>query len=273
MNKKIIGIVSFLAVVVIGGGCGYYFGVAKPHQDAVSNFEKVVKPINEKNKALDAAIKSSEKTLNGKDQPLDSSAKKNLEALLKQAKKDKKVVPEIPKKTDEINKLSKSLSGSVDYSKVEKELADSTKNYETSIKQNKQVTNPTSDFVIERLKTISTITGEQAATESNDPNDSLIKPGSYTAAVFFTDSQVTEQIDGKDIVDKGTDAGGQVEVYKTVEDAKKRNAYLSAFDGAGMFDSGSHELCGTCVIRTSSKLNATQQKELTKQISDALTKV
>lgn len=31
--------------------------------------------------------------------------------------------------------------------------------------------------------------------------------------------------------------------------------------------------CGTCVIRTSSKLTATQQKELTKKIVESLTQL
>ena len=65
-----------------------------------------------------------------------------------------------------------------------------------------------------RLKEIVTITDVQSATENNDPNQDLNKQGSYTAAVA-----------------KGMDAGGCVEVYKTAEDAKKRNDYLSAFDG------------------------------------------
>ena len=42
---------------------------------------------------------------------------------------------------------------------------------------------------------------------------------------------MTNPVAGADLVAKGTDAGGCVEVYKTAEDAKKRNDYLSAFDG------------------------------------------
>ncbi|MFR4032361.1 MAG: hypothetical protein ACLTZN_00440 [Streptococcus sp.] len=64
-----------------------------------------------------------------------------------------------------------------------------------------------------------------------DPNQGLNKQGSYTAAVYFADNEVTNPVPGADLVAKGTDAGGCVEVYKTAEDAKKRNDYLSAFDG------------------------------------------
>ena len=82
-----------------------------------------------------------------------------------------------------------------------------------------------------RLKEIVTITDVQSATENNDPNQDLNKQGSYTAAVYFADNEVTNPVAGADLVAKGMDAGGCVEVYKTAEDAKKRNDYLSAFDG------------------------------------------
>ena len=76
-----------------------------------------------------------------------------------------------------------------------------------------------------RLKEIVTITDVQSATENNDPNQYLNKQGSYTAAVYFADNEVTNPVAGADLVAKGMDAGGRVEVYKTAEDAKKRNDY------------------------------------------------
>ena len=183
------------------------------------------------------------------------------------------IVPKIPTKTSDINKSIKDLPKTVDYSDNQKELKLALSNFKESINKNKLVTNPSSDFVIKKLKSIPTITGVEAATESNDPNGSLNKPGGYTSAIYFTDSEVQDQIDGSDIIAKGTDAGGQIEVYKSPEEAQKRNTYLSAFDGVGLFNFGSHEVCGTCVIRTSSKLTATQQKELTKKIVDSLTQL
>lgn len=78
---------------------------------------------------------------------------------------------------------------------------------------------------------------------------------------------------GKTIVDKGTEAGGAIEVYPTVEDANKRNEYLAGFDGAGMLSSGSHSVVGTIVIRTSDKLTASQQKEMEKNIYNSLIEI
>ena len=74
------------------------------------------------------------------------------------------------------------------------------------------------------------------------------------------------------MIDKGTDAGGQIEVYATPEDAVKRDTYLAAFDGSA-FSSGSHVVIGTCVVRTSNELKASQQNELTANIIAELTRV
>ncbi len=270
--KKRITIFSMI-VVFFGIGLGYYFGIAKPHQEAVDNFNSAYKPIKEKNKSLDKIIQDAEKSLKTNELPLDNSTKANLDNVLKQSQNDMVIVPKIPTKTSDINKSIKDLPKTVDYSDNQKELKLALSNFKESINKNKLVTNPSSDFVIKKLKSIPTITGVEAVTESNDPNGSLNKPGGYTSAIYFTDSEVQDQIDGSDIIAKGTDAGGQIEVYKSPEESQKRNTYLSAFDGAGLFNSGSHEVCGTCVIRTSSKLTATQQKELTKKIVDSLTQL
>ena len=51
-----------------------------------------------------------------------------------------------------------------------------------------------------RLKEIVTITDVQSATENNDPNQDLNKQGSYTAAVYFADNEVTNPVAGADLV-------------------------------------------------------------------------
>lgn len=64
-----------------------------------------------------------------------------------------------------------------------------------------------------------------------------------------------------------------IEVYRNTKDANARNAYLSVFDSAGFLNSGSHMVSGTCVIRTSKDLTATQQNTLTQQVVNALAEV
>ena len=122
---------------------------------------------------------------------------------------------------------------------------------ETSIKQFKQLTNPSEEFVISRIQPLEGITGVAAATEENDINGQFNKAGGYTAQVFFSYSLVDQSTTyGNTLLEKGTDAGGSIEVYKTVEDAEKRDTYLSAFDGS-VLASGSHKVVGTLVVRTS----------------------
>ena len=135
----------------------------------------------------------------------------------------------------------------------------------------KQITAPTSDWVIEKLGTVEKITGTQAVTEELDPDDLLGKEGGFSACVYFTVSDINpEEIVGDSIVAKGTDAGGAVEVYPTVKDAEARCEYLSGFDGTVLY-SGSYAIVGTTVIRTSYKLTNEQQMELTNAITVALT--
>ncbi|HFU9602821.1 TPA: EbhA, partial [Streptococcus agalactiae] len=89
--KKRITIFSMI-VVFVGIGLGYYFEIAKPHQEAVDNFNSAYKPIKEKNKSLDKIIQDAEKSLKTKELPLDNSTKANLDNVLKQSQNDMVIV-------------------------------------------------------------------------------------------------------------------------------------------------------------------------------------
>ena len=144
---------------------------------------------------------------------------------------------------------------------------------ETSIAILNQITNPSEDFIISRLFELEHVSDVAAATEEHDPNGRLHKQGGYTAAIYFRYDLVSEDYLGEgDLIDQGTDAGGQIEVYATVEDAVERNEYLSAFDGS-FLNVGSHTVLGTCVIRCSDYLTATQQQELEAAIIELLTRL
>ena len=161
---------------------------------------------------------------------------------------------------------TKLASEPLDYSSVITDIQEKQKVFEDSVLVLKQITNPSEDFIIQRLKKISSITDIQAVTEDNDPNGHLNKQGGYTASIYFASSLVDQSdVYGTDTVDKGTDGGGCIEVYTTTSDAEKREVYLSSYDGT-ILDSGSHNVLGTILIRTSSKLTATQQKNLEKEI-------
>ena len=132
---------------------------------------------------------------------------------------------------------------------------------------------PSDEFVMERLALISTITDIDAVTEDHDPNGQLGKQGGYIGCVYFQDSQVDRSsiyITEDNVIDIGTEGGGAVEIFSTKDDAGVREAYLAAFDGTA-FSSGSHKVIGTCLVRTSSHLTASQQKNLTDEIEQVLT--
>lgn len=136
-----------------------------------------------------------------------------------------------------------------------------------------QIKNPAEDWVESRLRTVSGVTGTQAVTKGNNPDGLLGKVGGYNACIYFTYHGIdSSSVSGADIVSKGTDAGGAIEVYSTVEEAEKRCEYLAGFDGTILY-SGSYALVGTMVIRTSYKLSNEEQVGLTGVITQALTAV
>lgn len=273
MKKKNTIITALIILLVAVGGSGYYFLSYVPHQEAVINFNKAVKTVQTKNKALKSDIAKAEKLVKSNQQPLDTKTLDSLKATVATAKSGLRKVPRVADKTKAINKQTKMLNQPIDYSKATQSLADSSSAYTTSVRQLNQITSPSQAFIEERLKEIPTITGIQSVTEANDPNGNLNKQGGYIASVYFTDNQVTETVDGNDIIAKGSDGGGNVEVYKTAKEAESRNTYISAFDGQGMLNPGSHYVYGTLVIRTSRYLTTSQQTALTNAIYNKLIEI
>lgn len=129
--------------------------------------------------------------------------------------------------------------------------------------QEKLVTNPTVEYVITALSQIDTITGIEL---DPDPDDE------YVAKVFFTSNLVDQSDFGEDesVYEKGTDAGGSIDIFKTVDEAVERDKYLHGFDDNILLNSGSHAVVGTLVIRTSHKLDEDKQNTLTESIISML---
>ena len=136
-----------------------------------------------------------------------------------------------------------------------------------------QITNPDEEWVIERLKSTDGIMDIQAVTEHHDPNHLLNVDGGYTSCVYFSVNGVQQNlVKGIGIIDKGTDAGGAIGVYKAAADAQNRCEYLGQFDNTLLY-SGSYAILGTTVIRTSYLLTNEQQVELTDKITTAFTEL
>ena len=232
-------------------------------------FEESVAKLEEKNSELENEIISLQTLIDGEEKPLDDSLIEKAKEAIMKAHEAKYLVPEMAKKNDDINTQIQEIN-SVDYTNVISIINEAKKNLSDSIAQLKLVTNPSEDYVTKKLASIEHVIGIEAATEENDPNGHLHKSGGYTSQVYFESDLVTKSVYGNSIIEKGTDCGGSIEVYESVADAEKRNSYLSGFDGTA-FDSGSHEVIGTVIIRTSSLLTATNQRELTEAIKNALT--
>ena len=269
-KKTLLGLIAAIAIIVIGI-CVWYFQVKKPHDLAETKFNAAVKEVEAKNTELTSAMNDAQKILDKKEAVYDNTTKEAFITALSDAKAAQRKIPDLPKKTADINAETKKLSEPLDYSSVINAISEKQTAYQNSVLQMKQITNPNEDFVIQRLKRIPNISGYQAVTEDHDPNGNLNKQGGYTSTVYFSTPLIDQSnVYGNDIVDKGTECGGAIEVYASEEDAEKRDSYLASFDGAGMLNSGSHKVLGTIVIRTSTKLTATQQNKFTNNITNKL---
>lgn len=221
---------------------------------------------------LQAEIESAEALAQTDEIPLDESVIPTLESAISQAKTIEFTAPKTPSGLEEINAEIDNLKA-IDYEADIQALKDSEQAVTDSIEQMKLVTNPSEAFVIERLQGVDGVGDISAVTEDNDPNGQLGKAGGYTAMVYFTSPLVNQgNVYGSTVIEKGCDGGGAIEVYATVDDANKRNDYLGTFDG-GILSSGSHNVVGTVVVRTSDELTASQQKQLEAAIVEALTRL
>ena len=95
----------------------------------------------------------------------------------------------------------------------------------------------------------------------------------YVSCIYFSYNKVDDSsVPGETVVDKGTDCGGAIEIYRTLEEAENRVEYLKGFDDTVLY-SGSYAIVGTMVIRTSYLLNDEEQYDLTDAIMHVLTKI
>lgn len=274
--KKVVLIVA--AIAIVAGGLGvWYVEYLAPHNQAVEKFSAAADGLEQRNAELDEAISSLQDLMGSEDAPLDPTTLDAASDAIGAAQGAKQEVPEMPAGTEDILSAAEEVDQMGDYSEQLAAIETATTNLQDSIDQLLQVTNPSEQFVIERLTGLPNITGVEAVTEDNDPNGNLNKDGGYTATVFFSsdliDASETYAMEGyTGIPAIGTEGGGAVEVYATAEDAEKRNEYLASFDG-GIFASGSHAVVGTCVIRTSDHLTASQQDALEQEIIESLTRL
>lgn len=270
INKKLfVSIVSLVAVFLIICGIVLY-NAFLPRINATKDLKVAISFVEQKNLELESYIMKAEQVLAKKQPLLDDSLIIRLENSISDAKAVKITNFDSPKKVDEIIVRTNELE-QTDYSNTIKTIEENQKALEINAKRYQLVNAPTEAYVIECLKKVPNIIGYSAVTEDNDPNGNLNKQGGYTAQIYFSSDLINQNdIYGDTLIDKGTDAGGSIEIYASVEDAKNREEYLSSFDG-GILASGSHIVIGTILIRTSNELTASQQKTVEKNIITVLT--
>lgn len=133
-----------------------------------------------------------------------------------------------------------------------------------------QMTNPSTETIKTQIKKVEGIGEILEVTSGNDPNEMLGKEGGYTGCLYFSHELVDQEgLRGKDVIEKGTDCGGCIEIFKNKEDAENRNEYLTKFDDTVLY-SGSHKVFGTLIIRTSYRLSNENQDILTDAICNAI---
>lgn len=276
-GKKRILVIAAIALLAVAAVAFWYVNFKVPHDAAVKAFDEVTVGLSQRNQELDDAVASLQGVVDSGEQPLDQSTLDEARSAIQSATAAKVEAPQMPSDTEQIKAAAEEVSSLGDYASPLESLRTAQKNLESSIAQMKLVTNPSGDSVVQRLTSLANVTGAEAVSEDNDPNGMLGKAGSYTATVYFSSdlvdqSKVYPSTGYTPIVAAGTDGGGAVEVYATTEDAQKRNDYLAAFDGS-ILASGSHKVVGTCVVRTSNLLTASNQQALEAAVIDGLTKL
>ena len=313
MKKILLAIAIVITMVIAITGCqnpldatkeavGAYNEELKVYNEKVLPYNNAVQGIIDQNNSLDEASNAAQEIINKGETPFEEKTFDTLKSLMESVEDTKVSIPEKLPEYEELivdeNADSKELKTIKeqaeadtaamnetdipetpevpDFSDLVKQINDARVAYEDSIQSLKQITAPTDEFVMKRLKSIKTIKEIDHVTEGNDPNGKLNKQGGYIGCIYFSDKQVDRSQlyldDGDDVITVGTEGGGAVEIFKTKEEATVRDDYLGTYDGTG-FASGSHYVYGTIIIRTSDKLNGTQQQKLTQKILDVLTKV
>lgn len=271
------------------------------YMESIAEYNTAAKARNESIQSLTAEINGSQDDINKEEKPFDPDTLTTLKAEMTKAQEkllpEVEVLPEFEQLTvnDEesdkelkelINQADESIStmksikipedkvDAVDYSDILSSLTTARKAYKDSVQGLKQITAPSDEFVMDRIKRLDNILAIGAVTEDHDPNGKLNKAGGYIGTIYYEDSRIDKNqfylAPGEDdVIDVGTQGGGAIEIYPDVESAEKRDTYLSAFDGS-VLSNGAHHVYGTLVIRVSDELTASQQTEMTEKLLNVL---
>ena len=264
MKKTFLLLTITLSAFLLLTGC-----TDKNLERATDDFNKTCESVEENNTMIRNSILELQALMKSGEKPLDPSLIDSSKSLIREARSQIVRIPEMPTTTETIRSATEGLMTFSNPKFILDKLETACNLMETSIEQLKLVTNPTPEFVKQRLADIPNIRTVQIVTEENDPEGLLNQPGGYVNAIYFT----SDLVPAKSQQGGSVKSGGAIEIYETEEDANKRNEELSTLDGTGMFSGASHSVLGTMVIRISDKMAASRIKKMEKDIYDSLTQL
>ena len=267
MKRVVLVVMAIALASMIITGCE-----SKEVKEAKEVFASEVARIQAELTQRDEVVSAAKTLLDEGKPPLEEEDETTLKDAIETANKIEFEEPEVPKELEEINAETEKLK-QITYKEQIEDVEKATADLERSIKKCELVTAPEEDYVIKCLKTVKNVGKIEPVTEDHDPNGMLGKQGGYTAQVYFSSPLVKDPYLSGDVIEDGTDGGGSIEVFTTPEEAKTREEYLAGFDSSGALASGSHKVVGSCLVRTSNNLKASEQKKLEKAIIKALTKL
>ncbi len=132
----------------------------------------------------------------------------------------------------------------------------------------RQLECPNASWIVNRLNSIDLVT-ETAILEDNDKIAEMVGPERDCVAIIYFSTHNVDQslIEGNNLIEKRTEAGGSIEIYASVEEAILRYQYLSELDET-ILKKESYTMVGTMIIRSSNFL--LDPKDVIRQAVDGL---
>ncbi len=278
----------------------------------IRTYNSAVIAVKEKNAALEQVIAEAQGLLANPLPVLDSTLYADLTLALEQSSSMVEVPTTVPRTADQLQEKTAILTAT-DYSSIVANIDCYITTIFQNNLQYELVNVPSETYVIVKLKSLPTVIDTAAVTERTDPEGSINTEHGYVSAVYFSSNLLEEPLEqtpdlppkqheetipnglhkmewlepdtlptqeplsvselaGLQLIEQGVKAGGCIETFRTPEDAHMREDYLATLDGT-KYDQGSHKIVGTVLIRTSSLLTQTQQKDLEQSIISVLTSV
>jgi hypothetical protein len=171
-----------------------------------------------------------------------------------------------------------SLPDVPDYSAELSVLRQASDDYTASLKEGSVPLKPDEEYIIGKLQTLPTFKSYAQVDKAHDPNGLLGKEGGYTGCVYYIDTRVnTRSLRSKygsrinDPLSMGTEGGGAVEIFPSVEEALKRGEFLAGYEGYGAGHiTGGHVVCGTMVVRVSTLYSREDRIQVLQELVDCL---